>query len=110
MQLPIVYLQADLPEGTKEYVACCAAERLSRGERLPVELLMGVVLQPREKPSDPITPDNFAVNSVFLHFLHQTIEREGPYTEQLIVNAESMGDGTLHVIDGRAPGPEPDHE
>src|SRR5436309_15233334 len=92
MKLPIVYLQADLPEGTKEYVACCGQERLSKGERLPVELLMGVVLEPRQKPSDPIAPDNFAANVAFVHFLHQIIKREGPYTAQLVVNAESLGD------------------
>jgi hypothetical protein len=83
MQLPLIYLQADLPEGPKEYVACAAQERLSRGERLPVELIIGAVLRPREEPSDPITPDNFAVNGAFLKFLHRIIEKVGPGTEQL---------------------------
>jgi hypothetical protein len=110
MKLRLVYLQADLPEGTKEYVACFAEERLSRGEKLPVELLIGVVLRPREKPSDPISPDNFAANTAFVHFLHRIIEQDGPETEQLIVNAESIGDGTLYVVDGRAPRPKPDQE
>jgi hypothetical protein len=43
-------------------------------------------------------------------FLHRIIERDGPETEQLIVNADSVGDGTLYVIDGRAPRPELDQE
>ena len=107
MKLPIIYLQADLPEGTREYVACFAQERLSRGERLPVELLIGAVLRPREEPSDPIAPENFAANRAFVDFLHWIIEHEGPYTERLIVNADGVGDGTLYVIDGRAPRPEP---
>jgi hypothetical protein len=106
MHLPLIYLQADLPEGTKEYVACAAQERLSRGERLPVELIIGAVLRPREEPSDPITPDNFAVNGAFLKFLHRIIEKAGPGTDQLIAEAESVGDGKIYVIDGRAPKPE----
>jgi hypothetical protein len=110
MKLPMIYLQADLPEGTKEYVACSAQERLSRGERLPMELLVGVILRPREKPSDPITPDNFGANKGFVDFLHRIIERDGPNTEHLILNAESVAEGTLYVIDGRAPTPEPDQE
>src|SRR5215468_10523890 len=106
MRLPISYLQADLPEGTKEHVACSAQERLSRGERLPVELIMGAILRPREEPSDPITPDNFAANTAFLNFLHRIIEKNGPKTQRLIADAESLGEGNIYVIDGRAPKPE----
>jgi hypothetical protein len=110
MRLPIIYLQADLPEGTKEHVACAAQERLSRGERLPVELIIGAILRPREEPGDPITPDNFAANTAFLKFLHRIIEKNGPKTEHLIAGAESVGEGSLYVIDGRAPKPEPGKE
>jgi hypothetical protein len=110
MKLPLGYVQADLPDGTKEYVTCMAEERLSKGEKLPIELLVGIVLQPREKPSDPITLDNFAANSTFVYFLHKIIANEGPNTDQLIVNAESIGEGTLYVIDSRVPRPKPGEE
>ena len=107
MQLPIVYVQADLPQGTRHLVTCCAAERLSRGERLPSELIMGIVLKPTEDFTAGIKPDNFGVNSAFVHFLHQVIGELGPLTEQMQVDAEAIDNGKLYVIDERAPRPEP---
>jgi hypothetical protein len=110
MQLPIVYVQALLPGGTKEHVTCCSKERLEKGETLPVELLIGVVFTPRDKPSDPITPENFGGNITFVRFMQNVIAEKGPETEYLVRYAEQIGDGPLHVLDFRAPQPEADEE
>jgi hypothetical protein len=81
-----------------------------QGERLPAELLIGAVLRPREEPGDSIAPDNFAANTAFLNLLHRIIGRDGPETKQLRESAESIGDGKVYVIDGRAPKPQPRKE
>lgn len=75
-----------------------------------MESLIAVVLRPRKKPHDPIAPNNFAGNGAFVGFLHDLIAREGPYTEQMIVDAESIGNGTLYIIDSWLPRPESGQE
>ena len=103
MRLPIFYVRADLPEGVKHLVTCNAGERLSRGGKLPSELIMGVVLKPSEDFNSGVRPDNFGTNTTFVHFLQQIIGQYGPDTVQLRVNAESIENGTLYVVDERAP-------
>src|ERR1700722_2858445 len=107
MQLPIVYVQADLPQGKRHLVTCCAAERLSRGERLPSALIMGILLEPTEDFTVGVKHDNFGVNSTFVHFLHQVIAECGPLTEKMQMDAGAIENGKLYVIDERAPRPEP---
>jgi len=108
MKLPIFYVQADLPEGVKHLVTCNAGERLSRGGKLPSELIMGVLLKPSEDFTSGVKHDNFGTNTTFVHFLQQIIGQYGPDTVQLRVDAESIENGMLYVIDERAPRPEPD--
>jgi hypothetical protein len=110
MKLPIFYVQADLPEGVKHLVTCNAGERLSRGGKLPSELIMGVLLEPSEDFASGVRPDNFGTNTTFVHFLQQIIGKYGPDTVQLRVDAESIKNGTLYVVDERAPRPEPDQQ
>jgi hypothetical protein len=90
MKLPIFYVQADLPEGVKHLVTCNAGERLSRGGKLPSELIMGVLLKPSEDFTSGVRPDNFGTNTTFVHFLQQIIGKYGPDTVQLRVDAESI--------------------
>jgi hypothetical protein len=59
MKSTITAFQVDFGDGPKEYLTCVEIERLSKGRGIPVEALIGMVLQPRENPGDPITPDNF---------------------------------------------------
>ena len=88
-------------------MTCRAAERLSRRERLPSELIMGILLEPTEDFTAGVKPDNFGVNSAFVHFVHQVVGELGPLTEQMQVDAEAIGNGKLYVIDERCPRPEP---
>jgi len=107
MQLPIVYVQADLPQGLRHLVTCCSAERLSRRERLPSELIVGVLLEPTEDFTSGVKPENFGVNSAFVHFLHQVIAKWAPLTDKMQMDAEDIHHGKLYVIDERSPRPEP---
>jgi hypothetical protein len=65
------------------------------------------VLKPTVDFTAGIKPDNFGVNSAFVHFLHQVIGKLGPIAEQMQVEAEAIDNGKLYVIDERAPRPEP---
>jgi hypothetical protein len=107
VQLPIFYLQADLPQGKRHLVACCAGDRLSRGERLPAELIMGIVLEPTEDFASGVKHDNFGANATFVHFLHRVIAECGPLTEKMQMDAGAIENGKLYVIDERSPRPEP---
>jgi hypothetical protein len=100
-------VQADLPQGKRHLVTCCAAERLSRRERLPSELIVGILLEPTEDFTSGVKPDNFGVNSTFLHFLHRVIAECAPLTEKMQMDAGAIENGKLYVIDERAPRPEP---
>jgi hypothetical protein len=84
MKLPIFYVQADLPEGVKHLVTCNAGERLSRGGKLPAELIMGVLLKPSEDFTSGVRPGNFGTNTTFVHFLQQIIGKYGPDTVQAV--------------------------
>src|SRR5262249_23310118 len=104
-KLPIGLIRIDFPEGTKDYVTCLDKERLSKGEGIPSEGIIGVVLRPLE-PGQAITPDNFAANSVFVDFMQGMIARRGPWITDLIADARNLGEGTLYVIDRRTRAPE----
>lgn len=68
---------------------------------------MGILLEPTEDFTSGVKPDNFGVNSTFVHFLHKVIAECGPLTEKLYTGAGALENGKLYVIDERAPKPEP---
>jgi len=47
MKLTITAFQVNFGDGPKEYLTCVDIERLTKGRGIPVEALIGVVLQPR---------------------------------------------------------------
>jgi hypothetical protein len=67
---------------------------------------VGVLLKPSEDFTSGVRPDNFGTNATFVHFLQQIIGKYGPDTVQLKVDAESIENGTLYVVDERALRPE----
>ena len=95
----------DSDEESKDYVTCLEPERLSRGTGIPAEGIIGVILRPLEA-GERITPDNFAANTVFIDFMQGVIARRGPYIKDLIAEAQSLGKGTLYVIDQRTRAPQ----
>jgi hypothetical protein len=105
MKLSIMAFQVDFGDGPKEYLTCVDIERLNKGRGIPVEALIGVVLQPRENPGDPITPDNFRSNTAFINLLQGLMVEHGEWMDDMRINADALGNGVLYVIDERSPKP-----
>jgi len=105
VKLSITAFQVDFGDGPKEYLTCVDIERLNKGRGIPVEALIGVVLQPRENPGDPITPDNFRQNTAFINLLQGLMVEHGEWMDDMRINADALGDGVLYVIDERSPKP-----
>ena len=95
----------DSSQESKDYVTCLDPERLSRGAGIPSEGIIGQLLHPLEA-GERITPDNFAANTVFVELMQGVIERHGPYLKDLVAEAQSIGEGTLYVVDQRTRAPQ----
>ena len=105
VKLAITAFQVDFGDGPKEYLTCVDIERLNKGRGIPVEALIGMVLQPRENPGDPITPDNFRSNTAFINLLQGLMVEHGEWMDNMRINADALGNGVLYVIDERSPKP-----
>ncbi len=107
LQIGIIHL--DFPENpeeeSKDYVTCLSTERLSRYAGIPSEGIIGQILRPLE-PGEPVTPGNFAANTVFVDLMQAVIASRGPQTKDLSADAKRLGGGTLYVIDRRTRAPE----
>ena len=90
-------------EGDRDYVTLSApATAFSRG--LPPEAIVGVLAHPL-RPDEPITPDIFSANRVFIDFLHQVIARQAPHHPGLQAEARRLGQGFVYIIDQRTRDP-----
>jgi hypothetical protein len=105
MNLTITAFQVDFGDGPKEYLTCVDVERLNKGRGIPVEALIGVVLQSRENPDDSIAPDNFRANMAFMNLLQGLMAENGEWMDDMRINASALGTGVLYVIDERSPKP-----
>jgi hypothetical protein len=65
---------------------------------VPAEAIVGQIRRPQED----VKPLNFARNSVFVEFMHATIERVGPHDKELKKQARAIKNGYLTLIDRRA--------
>ncbi len=100
MSKPTVYVcRVETPEGEKDYVTLLTPEQFfSRG--LASEAIVGGLSRPLAA-GEPITPEVFARNPVFVEFLHAVIARRGPSLPGLIAEAERQGEGWVYLIDQR---------
>jgi hypothetical protein len=105
MKLTITAFQVDFGDGPKEYLTCAGIERLNKERGIPVEALIGMVLKPRKKPADPITPDNFRSNIAFINLLQGLMVEHGEWMDDMRIDADALGNGVLYVIDERSPKP-----
>jgi hypothetical protein len=105
MKLPLTAFRIDFGDGPKEYLTCADIERLTKGRGIPVEALIGIVLEPRESPRDPITPDNFRQNTAFINLLQGLMAEHGEWMDDMRIDAEAKGNGVLYVIDERSAKP-----
>ena len=103
MKLTITAFQVNFGDGPKEYLTCMDVERLNKGRGIPVEALIGVVLEPRENPGDPITPDNFRSNTAFVNLLQELMVKHGEWMDDVRMNADALCNGVLYVLDERSP-------
>jgi hypothetical protein len=89
------------PEGTKDYVTLLPPEPMfSRG--LAPEAIVGELARPLSD-GEPVAPEIFARNRVFVEFLHAVIGRRGPSLPGLVTEAKRQGDGWVYILsNGRA--------
>lgn len=99
---PMYVYEVDTPEGAKVYLSCLNHEHvLAHG--LAPEAIIGVLPL---RPDEPITPDVFARNRVFVDFMHGVIARRGPQLAGLIAEAQRQGEGWVYVVDQRTRTPQ----
>src|SRR5262249_616738 len=103
MSRTVVYTcQVKGPEGMKDYVTLTPPEAMySRG--LSPEEIVGGLLRPLA--DQPIAPEFFARNRIFVDFMHSVIAKHGPSAPDCIAEAKRLGDGYVFVIDQRTPTP-----
>ncbi len=94
----------ETPEGEKNYVTLLSPEQMfSRG--LAPEAIVGELSRPLAA-GEPITPEVFARNRVFVEFLHAVIARRAPSLPGLIAEARRQGEGWVYLIDQRTRTPD----
>lgn len=105
MNEPSVYVcRVDTAEGDKDYVTLIPPE-VAFTQGLAPEAIVGVLSRPLQ-PDEPITPEMFARNPVFVEFLHEVIARNGPTQPGVLAEAKRLGNGFVVVVDRRTPTPE----
>jgi hypothetical protein len=92
------------PEGEKHYVTLLTPEQMS-SHGLNPEAIVGELSRPLPA-GEPITPEVFARNRVFVEFLHAIIARRGPSLPGLIAEARRQGEGWVYLIDQRTGTPD----
>jgi hypothetical protein len=75
---------------------------------VPPEAIVGQIV--RKLENDEITPANFARNSVFVEFMHATIQKIGSTNDELRSRAKQLGNGDFPLIDLRSKGGTPRSE
>jgi hypothetical protein len=105
MSQPSMYVcRVDTPDGSKDYVTLVPPE-VAFSQGLAPEAIVGVLLRPLG-PEEPITPQVFARNRVFVEFMHSIIARYGPEQPGCQAEAKRLGEGWVYIIDQRTPTPE----
>jgi hypothetical protein len=103
-ELSVYVCRVDTPEGSKDYVTMIAPEVVF-AQGLAPEAIVGELLRPLE-PGEPITPQIFARNRVFVEFMHSVIARYGPQQPGCQAEAKRLGEGWIYIIDQRTPTPQ----
>lgn len=110
MQLQIHSCRVESDEGDKDYLTCLPEEMLGCG--LPSEAIVGTLHRPLAD-GEAIAPENVAINSAFVDFMHGVIARRAPQLPGFIAEARRQGEGLLVIVDLRTQtpdGPVPPHD
>src|SRR5262245_37518861 len=101
---PQVYLcEVDTPDGTRHYVSLLPPEVFFK-QGLVAEAILGTLLGFRA--DQPVNPENFARNSVFVDFLQSVIARHAPQLPRFLAEAQRIENGWVYVIDQRTLNPD----
>jgi hypothetical protein len=92
------------PEGTKHYLTVLPVDVVFAKGLIP-EAIVGVLLR---LPSDgePIEPEAFARNSLFVKFMHDVIAQHAPEERGCREEAKRLGTGWIFIVDRRTKTPE----
>jgi hypothetical protein len=105
MSKPAMYVcRVDTPDGTKDYLTLLSPE-VAFTQGLAPEVIVGVLTRPLG-PEEPIIPEVFARNQVFVEFMHSVIARHGPHQPGCQAEAKRLGQGWIYIIDQRTPTPD----
>ena len=102
-ELLIFVCRVDTPEGSKDYVTLISP-KVAFSQGLAPEAIVGVLLRPLA-PQEPITPQVFARNRVFVEFMHAVVAQHGPVQGGCQAEAKRLGEGWIYIIDRRTPTP-----
>jgi hypothetical protein len=99
----VVACRVELPDGLKDVFTLLPWQTVQAQGLIP-EAVLGMTLRPLGE-GESLTPDNFALNSVFVEFLHRFIAEQGPTLPGLQAEARRQQEGWVYLLDGRAQGP-----
>lgn len=100
---PVYICRVETPDGARDYVTLVSPE-VAFSQGLAPEAIVGVLLRPLG-PDEPLTPELFARNRVFVDFLHEVIARYGPDQPGCKAEASRLGEGWIYIIDQRTATP-----
>src|SRR3982750_3286222 len=90
---------ADTPEGEKHYFTVLPVDVVFSKGLIP-EAIVGVLLRPLAT-GEPITPDVFSRNSVFVKFMHEVIAKYAPLEPGCSEETKRQGTGWIYIVDRR---------
>jgi|SRR5918911_918035 hypothetical protein len=99
----IFVCRVETSDGISDYVTLLSPD-IAFSQGLPPEAIVGVLARPL-KPHEPITPDIFSRNRVFVDFMHEVIARHAPNHPGLQAEAHRQGNGFVYIIDQRTRDP-----
>jgi hypothetical protein len=90
------------PDGIKN-IASLISQDIAFKKGFQPESIIGYFT--KEINSDELNPKDFIRNSLFVEFLHKSIEEYAPQTKSFQTTAQKLKNGWLYVIDQRTPDP-----
>lgn len=100
---PIHICAAETSNGTRHYVTCLDPNLIFT-HGLIREAIVGILNRPLTE-SEPVTPDIFARNNIFVSFMHRVIAQNAPQVPDLVAYAKQQQTGLVFILDLRTPTP-----
>jgi hypothetical protein len=94
--------KSNSPESSLRVLAVLSPEQQMSIGGIPAEAIVGVI-DGGLSPGEPISPNKFRSNRVFVAFMQRIIGTLGRSDPALIAEARRLGDGSIGIIDLRTP-------